>query len=143
MMYQNLLFNLYFIYIYIYIYYKFTSECHSQTTPSSEQRQLGPGNVFSSLCWQANPQLWHRVHKPPSLSINSEVKGIQPQQDKVVSHIYNFTSKCHSQSTPSSERRYRKPHLPNENLKVFSSRKLTLVKLNHFSFAWLYLWSNI
>ena len=55
-------------YIYIYIY-KFTSECHSQTTPSSEWRQPGPGNVFITLCWQANPQLWHRVLKHhPSLS---------------------------------------------------------------------------
>ena len=27
---------------------KFTSKCHSQTTPSSEQRQRGPGNVFNT-----------------------------------------------------------------------------------------------
>ena len=38
------------IYIYIYIYYKFTRKCHSQTTPSSEWTQTGPGNLFSTAC---------------------------------------------------------------------------------------------
>ena len=33
---------------------------YSQTTPSSERRKPAPGNVFSTLCWQANPQLWHK-----------------------------------------------------------------------------------
>ena len=36
-----------------------------------EQRQLGPGNIFRILCWQSNPQLWHRVeclNDHPSLS---------------------------------------------------------------------------
>ena len=36
--------------IYIYIYkHTFPSECHSQTTPSSERKQPGPGNIFSTL----------------------------------------------------------------------------------------------
>ena len=43
-----------------------------------------------------------RVLKPPSLPINPKVKGIEPQQDEMVSHIYKFTSECHSQTTPSS-----------------------------------------
>ena len=62
----------------MYYIYKFTSKCHSQTTPSSERRWPGPRNVFSTLCWQANPQLGHRVLKPPSLPINTRVKGIEP-----------------------------------------------------------------
>ena len=37
--------------------YKFTKKCHIQTIPSSERRQPGPRNVFSTL-W--NPQLWHK-----------------------------------------------------------------------------------
>ena len=48
-------------------------------------------DVSSTLCWQAKTQLWHRVFKPPSLSINPKVKG--------VSHIYKFTSRFHSQSS--------------------------------------------
>ena len=32
---------------------------------------------FSTLCLQANPQLWHRVLKPPSLTINPQAKGIE------------------------------------------------------------------
>ena len=50
--------------------YKFTSRCHSQTTPLSECRHPDLGNVFISLCWQANLQLCHRVLKPQSLLIN-------------------------------------------------------------------------
>ena len=56
-----------YIYIYIYIYsYMYihtyaklpvTSKCQSQNTPSSERRLPRPGNVFSTLCLQANPQL--------------------------------------------------------------------------------------
>ena len=46
-----------------------------------------------------------RVLKPPSLPINTKVKGIVPQQDEMVSYIYKFTSKCHSQTTPSQGRR--------------------------------------
>ena len=88
-------------YIYIYIYIcKFTSKCHSQTTPSLEWRSPGPENVFSTLCWQANPQLWERMFKPPSLPINPKVKRIEPYQDEMVSHIYKFTSKCHSKTYP-------------------------------------------
>ena len=49
--------------------YKFTNECHSQTTPSSDRRELGPAKFFSNLCWQVNLQLWHRVIKPLSLSL--------------------------------------------------------------------------
>ena len=40
----------------------------------------GPGNIFSTLCWRANPQLWHRVIKPPSRPINSKAKVIDPKQ---------------------------------------------------------------
>ena len=43
------------------------------------------------------------VLKPPSLPINPKVKGIEPQQDEMVSHIYKFISKCHSQTTTSSK----------------------------------------
>ena len=39
-----------YIYINLYIYtYKFTSKCHSQTSPFLEKRQSVPGNVFSTL----------------------------------------------------------------------------------------------
>ena len=34
-----------------------------------------------------------RVLKPPSLPINPKTKGIEPEQDEMVSHIYKFTSK--------------------------------------------------
>ena len=43
-----------------------------------------------------------RVLKPPSLPINPKVKGIEPLQDEMVSHIYKFINKCHCQTTPSS-----------------------------------------
>ena len=46
-----------------------------------------------------------RVLKPPSLPVNPKVKGIEPKQDEMVSHIYKFTSECHSQTTPSSDPR--------------------------------------
>ena len=46
-----------------------------------------------------------RVLKPPSFPINLKVKGIQPLQDEMVSHINKFSSKCHSQTTPSSEQK--------------------------------------
>ena len=46
--------------------YKLTRKRNSQTTPSLGHR---PGNIFSTLCWQANPQLWHRVLKSQSLPI--------------------------------------------------------------------------
>ena len=52
-----------------------------------------------------------RVLKQPSFTINSKVKGTGPYQDEMVSHIYKFTSKCHSQTTPSLEQKqpgYRK-----------------------------------
>ena len=81
-----------YIYIYIYIYsYMYihtyaklpvTSKCQSQNTPSSERRLPRPGNVFSTLCLQANPQLWQRVLKPPSpLSIVSS-KGLSHSKMK-------------------------------------------------------------
>ena len=65
-----------YIYIYIYIY-KFTTKCHSQSTSSSEWREPEPGNAFSTLCWQTNPQPWHRVLKLASLPINPKAKGIE------------------------------------------------------------------
>ena len=97
-----------YIYIYIYIYsYMYihtyaklpvTSKCQSQNTPSSERRLPRPGNVFSTLCLQANPQLWQRVLKPPSpLSIVSS-KGLSHSKMKwwavytnlPVNYIYIF-----------------------------------------------------
>ena len=84
--------------------YKFTGGCHIQTTPSSEQRQPWPRNVFSTLFWQANPQLGHRVIKPPSLPINHKAEEIELYQDEMGSHIYKFTGRSHSQTTPSSDR---------------------------------------
>ena len=44
-----------------------------------------------------------KVLKLPSLPINPKAKGIKPQQDEIVSHIYKFTSQCHNQTAPSSE----------------------------------------
>ena len=149
--------------------YKFTSTFHSQTTPSSEWRQRGAGDVFqhplltskpatvteecsnhhrslstlrskglscSRMKWlpiytnlpgNAIVRLPHprsgdtldqetflapfadkqtcnydtRVLKPQSLRINNKVNGIEPKQDEMVSHIYKYTSKCHSQTIPS------------------------------------------
>ena len=76
-----------YIYIYVYIYihiyiYKFILYINIYTNlpvygivrlphPRSRHSQ---GNIFSTLCWQTNPQLWHRILKPPSLSINLKVK---------------------------------------------------------------------
>ena len=37
-----------------------------------------------------------RELKPPSVPINTEVKGIKPYQDEMVSHGYKFITKCHS-----------------------------------------------
>ena len=61
--------------------YKFNSEWHGQTTPSWEQNEAGPGCIFSNFCWQANPQLWHRVFKLPSLPINPKIEGIESYQE--------------------------------------------------------------
>ena len=41
----------------------------------------------------------------PSLTINPKTKGIEVQQDEMVSHMYKFTSGCHSRTTPSLEGR--------------------------------------
>ena len=46
-----------------------------------------------------------RVLKLPSLSISLKVKETEPEQVEMVSHIFKLTSECHSQTTPSSERR--------------------------------------
>ena len=62
--------------------YKYTSKCHSQTIPSSEIRYPGPGNVFSTLWWQANPSPWHRALKPSSSSIKPKGKGIDCSKRK-------------------------------------------------------------
>ena len=71
--------------------YKFSSKCHSRTTPSSERRQPGSGNVFSTLCWQENPKLWHKVLKPASLRMSTMFNGIEPYQDEMVSdYIYIY-----------------------------------------------------
>ena len=78
---------------------KFTSNCHIQTTLSSTWRKSGPENVFSTACWRPKLQLWHRVFKPQSVFINTKVKGIKPKQDEMVSYIYKFISKSHSQTT--------------------------------------------
>ena len=50
------------------IYIQITKKCRSQTTLFSEQRYREPGNVFNTLCSEGNPQVWHRVLKPSSLS---------------------------------------------------------------------------
>ena len=78
---------------------KFTSNCHIQTTLSLTWRKSGPENVFSTACWRPKLQLWHRVFKPQSVFINTKVKGIKPKQDEMVSYIYKFISKSHSQTT--------------------------------------------
>ena len=92
---------------------KLTSKWHSQTTSSSEPRQPGAGNVFTTLCWQPNAQLWHRVLKPPSVPINPKLRSngkvIELEQDEMMSHLYKLTSKRHSQTTLSLECRYQAP----------------------------------
>ena len=45
----NIYIYIYILYIYIIYIHKCTSKCHSLTTPSSEWRQPGPGNVFRTL----------------------------------------------------------------------------------------------
>ena len=47
-------------------------------TERDRDRETGPGNVFSTLYSQANPQLLHRVLKPPYLHINPKVERIEP-----------------------------------------------------------------
>ena len=42
---------------------KLTNKCYSQTNSFFERRYSGPGNVSSTLCWQANRQLWQKVLK--------------------------------------------------------------------------------
>ena len=51
------IYNIYFYFIifpntcrFLRLTMAFTSKCHSQATPSSEQRYPGPENVFSTLC---------------------------------------------------------------------------------------------
>ena len=39
-------------YIYIYIYYKFTSKCHNQITPSSEQRSFFFDLLYLTLVYK-------------------------------------------------------------------------------------------
>ena len=85
--------------------YKFTSKCHSQTTPSHSLDSQGQ-EVF--LAPSADKQIcnYHtRVLKLPSLPVNTKVKGIEPEQDEILSHKQKFTRKCHSQTTPSSHQR--------------------------------------
>ena len=48
-----------------------------------------------------------RMLKPLSLTTNSKVKEIEPEHDETMCHIYKFTSKCYSQTMPSTQRRYR------------------------------------
>ena len=43
---------------------------------------------FSTVWWQAKPQLWQNVLEPPFLSINSKIKWIVSQQNAMVNHIY-------------------------------------------------------
>ena len=81
--------------------YKFTNKSHSQSTPCSEGRYPRPGNVFSTLKQTCNYDT--RVLKLLSLPINTKVKGVEPQQDEMVSHTYKSSGKCHSQTTPSLE----------------------------------------
>ena len=59
----------------------------------------------------ANLQLWYQMPKPPSHLIKSNVKMIDPYQDQMVSNIHKFTSKNHSQTTPSLERRQPGPKI--------------------------------
>ena len=43
-------------------------------------------------------------HSVPQLQVCLSAKGsnleLEPQQDEMVSHLYKFTSECHSQTTP-------------------------------------------
>ena len=93
------------MYIHIYIIYKFTSEYYSQTTTSSERGWPGPGNVFSILCWQTHNYdiECSNHHRSPS---TLRPKGLSRSKIKLVSHIYKFTSECHSQTIPSLEHIY-------------------------------------
>ena len=86
-----------------------TSKCHSQTNLSLQWRWPGPEKVFSTLYWQANLQLWRRVHKIPSIPINSHAKEIEPNQDEMVNDITKLTSKYYSQTNPSLEWIFPKP----------------------------------
>ena len=86
------------IYIYIYIY-KFTSKCQSQSTSSSAWRKPGLGILFSTLSAKKQTRNYDTECSDyhPSLS-TLKVRGIELQQDEIVSYIYTFTSKCHSQT---------------------------------------------
>ena len=71
-----------YVYIYIYIYTNLPMDTIVRLPhPRSGDRQEiidRSGNVFSTLWWHANPQLWPRVLKPPSVPINPKAKGIEP-----------------------------------------------------------------
>ena len=43
---------------------------------------------LSTLCRQSNPQICHRVLKPPLLPIKTKVKGIELQPDEIVTYIH-------------------------------------------------------
>ena len=58
--------------------YKFTSNLHSKTTPSSEPREAGPGNLLTPSADKETRNYDTRVLKPLSLAIKPKVKGIEP-----------------------------------------------------------------
>ena len=54
--------------------------CHSSrhsTACGDYTIYIGSENVFITLCWQVNLQLWQRVLKPSSLAISTKVKGVE------------------------------------------------------------------
>ena len=71
--------------------YKFSSKCHVRI-PYLQSRDSQAQETF--LAPSADKQTCNydtRMLKPPSLPINPKVKGIEPQQDEMVSHIFKFS----------------------------------------------------
>ena len=95
-----------YVYIYIYTYiciYKFTSECHSQASPSSEWDSQGQKTYLAP---HADKQIRNYdiecSNHHPSLS-TLRPKGLSHSKMKWLAIYIQITSECHSQTTPSSE----------------------------------------
>ena len=94
------------MYIYLYIYTNLPVNVIVRL-PHPWSGDMQGQEMFLVLSADKHKQThnYDTVLKPQSHPINPKVKGIELLQDEMVSHIYKFTSKCHSQTTPSSEQR--------------------------------------
>ena len=93
------------MYIYIYIYINLPVNAIVRLRHPRSGDSQGQETFLAPSVDKQTRNYDTRMLKPRSLPINPKVKGIEPWQDEMVSHIYKFTSECHIQTTPSSEQR--------------------------------------